>query len=394
MANKDLTIALPIGEGFGWGTCGTYFTSHLCDHFNVRLMLNSAGLNPGWATKLAVRSFEKANLVVPDKIIEHDFRVRPYICVGKVLSAAGDQQFNPLLPIRGSVTIGMYFSEKASTAPDWAKFRLGNPWDRYISGSPWNQELLLDNGIPCNYIPQGVDFRIFKPTALRPRLRQPGAPIRIFSGGKFEYRKGQDIALRAFAEFIKTEPNAKLVACWHNPWPETALPMEKSTLIHFRLGQGRYRASIFDAASTLGIRYDQIEFHDRLSSEELADVMRSCDFGIFPNRCEGGTNLVLMEAIACGMPAIAAHSTGQKTITSGYCQPVGCQVELVEDETGQTQTYESCRWEDLHALMLDWEAIAAIRPHDYQGFLFQYNWETLASALAAVINRTTPKGNL
>jgi glycosyltransferase involved in cell wall biosynthesis len=35
---------------------------------------------------------------------------------------------------------------------------------------------------------------------------------------------------------------------------------------------------------------------------------------VFPNRCEGGTNLVAMEAMACGVPAFVAYNTGQKDI--------------------------------------------------------------------------------
>ena len=35
---------------------------------------------------------------------------------------------------------------------------------------------------------------------------------------------------------------------------------------------------------------------------------------MFPNRCEGGTNLVLMEYMACGRPAIASNCSGHKDI--------------------------------------------------------------------------------
>src|SRR5262249_4679545 len=38
------------------------------------------------------------------------------------------------------------------------------------------------------------------------------------------------------------------------------------------------------------------------------------DVGLFPNRCEGGTNLVMMEYMACGKPVIASNSTGHRDI--------------------------------------------------------------------------------
>jgi len=38
--------------------------------------------------------------------------------------------------------------------------------------------------------------------------------------------------------------------------------------------------------------------------------------GLFPNRCEGGTNLILMEYMACGKPAIATIRTGHADIVN------------------------------------------------------------------------------
>jgi glycosyltransferase involved in cell wall biosynthesis len=46
----------------------------------------------------------------------------------------------------------------------------------------------------------------------------------------------------------------------------------------------------------------------------MARVYANTDVGLFPNRCEGGTNLVLMEYMACGKPAIASYTTGHKDI--------------------------------------------------------------------------------
>jgi glycosyltransferase involved in cell wall biosynthesis len=37
---------------------------------------------------------------------------------------------------------------------------------------------------------------------------------------------------------------------------------------------------------------------------------------VFPNRCEGGTNLVLMEYMACAKPAIVSYTSGHKDIAT------------------------------------------------------------------------------
>ena len=38
--------------------------------------------------------------------------------------------------------------------------------------------------------------------------------------------------------------------------------------------------------------------------------MREADVAIFPNRAEGGTNLVAMECLACGVPTVLSANTG------------------------------------------------------------------------------------
>ena len=61
---------------------------------------------------------------------------------------------------------------------------------------------------------QGVDL---------PRGR--GERFIVYSGGKLEHRKGQDIVVAAFREFVKTHPDAVLATTWHNQWPMTMAGM-------------------------------------------------------------------------------------------------------------------------------------------------------------------------
>ena len=42
----------------------------------------------------------------------------------------------------------------------------------------------------------------------------------------------------------------------------------------------------------------------------MPTILREMDAAIFPNRCEGGTNLVAMEAMACGVPTILSANSG------------------------------------------------------------------------------------
>ena len=48
----------------------------------------------------------------------------------------------------------------------------------------------------------------------------------------------------------------------------------------------------------------------------MARIYKNTDCGLFPNRCEGGSNLVLMEYMACGKPAIVSYTSGHRDVTN------------------------------------------------------------------------------
>ena len=63
-----------------------------------------------------------------------------------------------------------------------------------------------------------------------------------------------------------------------------------------------------------GIPRDRLTILPQLSHTDLAREMANTDAGLFPNRCEGGTNLVLMEYAAIGRPVIANVLTGHADV--------------------------------------------------------------------------------
>jgi glycosyltransferase involved in cell wall biosynthesis len=67
----------------------------------------------------------------------------------------------------------------------------------------------------------------------------------------------------------------------------------------------------------------RIYTHSLLSQRDLRNVIRNTDIGLFPNRCEGGTNLSLMEYMATGKPVVATTTSGHRDIlTDTNCLPV------------------------------------------------------------------------
>ena len=49
-------------------------------------------------------------------------------------------------------------------------------------------------------------------------------------------------------------------------------------------------------------------------ARDVPQFIRCADTARAPNRCEGGTNLVAMECMACGVPAILSGNTGHRDL--------------------------------------------------------------------------------
>ena len=104
-------------------------------------------------------------------------------------------------------------------------------YDEVLVGSTWLGEALLRKGEPLPPIRvfvQGVSSGFGPASAI---IRHAGDRFRVFSGGKLEWRKGQDIVVEAFKRFSHKHPqaNAQLVCAWSNSWRQTTLTMLNAT---------------------------------------------------------------------------------------------------------------------------------------------------------------------
>jgi glycosyltransferase involved in cell wall biosynthesis len=207
---------------------------------------------------------------------------------------------------RASRRAGVVFFE--DTALDAASIARARSYDAMIAGSTWNAELMKAFGVPnVHLVLQGVDHSIFHPA---PRAGTFADRFVVFSGGKLEYRKGQDIVIEAFRRFHATHPDALLVTAWHNHWPQTLGGMDRAGYVRGipAVREGRLQLTEWLVAN--GLPLDAFVDVGQQSQLAIAQILREADVAVFPNRCEGGTNLVAMEAMACGIPAILSANTG------------------------------------------------------------------------------------
>lgn len=265
-----LYLALPKEGNYGWGVCSRQLRTELSAlGFDIRVVDSNA-----------------TDLVD-----------------GIVLHALTDLTMEPLSRVRGSVNLAYTFFENELSEDSIKKL---HRYDFVWAGSTWCVDKLRARGLNhVDVLLQGIDPSIFWPAPPKTDTRS----FVIFSGGKFELRKGQDLVIAAFRQLQHRYPDITLVNCWYNIWPETIRLFRFSK--HMQLGYGNswpeFMQSVYKANDIIASRVETIEFTDHA---QLREIYARTDIGVFPNRCEGGTNLVLMEYMACARPAVASYSSG------------------------------------------------------------------------------------
>lgn len=134
-------------------------------------------------------------------------------------------------------------------------------------------------------LPHGVDTEVFHPGVLPRELGLSGRFVFLFSGVA-HYRKGVDVALRAFLEeFSANEPVSLVV---------------KDAPASYGWG-----ANLGAEIAALSLKDPRIVYLvERLPSSEMAKLYAASDVVLAPSRGEG-FNLPVLEAMSCGRPVIS-----------------------------------------------------------------------------------------
>jgi glycosyltransferase involved in cell wall biosynthesis len=206
-----------------------------------------------------------------------------------------------------------------------------------VTGSSWNSEKLTEAGVPNYFQIQGVDTDLFRPQDKRIYTDR----FVVFSGGKLEYRKGQDIVLAAFKIFSNKYPDALLINCWRSPWEApVAHSINFSGLCKEFYPSKDMGQSINDWIRRNGIKDENFLSLDLIPNILMPEILREVDLAVFPNRCEGGTNLVAMEALSSGVPCAISKNTGHLDLIQGNnCFPLA-----IQGSVNKVDGLETCEW--------------------------------------------------
>lgn len=305
----NLALTWQLTEIHGWGLVGVHTALYLMDQGRPPLLLEKPAmgtLRPENREKLAPLEAGYQRIAAlaaqnPGKTL--------FLQEFDVLHALGNG-FVPGGPserFRGKTNVGVIAFE--DTLFDAAVLERARSYDKLVVHSGYNRQLLADQGIHnVGVALQGVDPGEIGPAAPSGRF---GDRFVIFSGGKLEFRKSQDVVLAAFRIFHQRHPDALLATAWHNPWPALSQGIAESPLTPTppQIGPDG-RLLIREWAAAHGVPADAFVDLGFLGRGQIAPILADCHAAVFPNRCEGATNLVAMEAMGCGVPVVLSANTG------------------------------------------------------------------------------------
>ncbi len=286
--------------------------------------------------------------------------------------------------LTSSCLTGVVFFEDTNLTLD--AFQRANLYRLIITGSTWNQRVLEANGCQnVTTIMQGVDHTIF-----HAENRASPTPERflVFSGGKLEFRKGQDLVVKAFSRFVEIYPDAVLVTAWHSPWQNLAQELDHSGITTPIVYDQNGRVNVSDWLIQNGIPSQNFMDLGLIPNNQIANTIRQMDLALFPNRAEGGTNLVAMECMACGIPVILSGNTGHlDLVQDGNCLILKDQKPVSHFKVGTDGWGESQVDEIMDHLIFAYNNRDYLAHIGAQGadFMKQYSWEKQSAKLGDLI---------
>lgn len=139
---------------------------------------------------------------------------------------------------------------------------------------------------PVQILPNGADIDVFA-SAARATL-PPGR--RLLFVGRLEPRKGFPLAVRAFATLARDFPDLRLIV----------------------IGEGADRIAVQELAPDVR---ERVHMLGRVTDEALPTYYRAADIFISPATGQESFGIVLVEAMAAGLPIVASDIAGYREVT-------------------------------------------------------------------------------
>lgn len=148
-------------------------------------------------------------------------------------------------------------------------------------------------------VPNGVEVEPFRRAEPLPELDDPTRPLVLFVG-RLEERKGLAVAVRAWLALRETHPRARLCVVGDGPERTRCARMVPATA------------------------RDDVWFAGRAWRDELPSYFASADVFVSPALGGESFGIVLLEAMAAGLPVVASDIAAYRAVVEGDAQqPAG-----------------------------------------------------------------------
>jgi glycosyltransferase involved in cell wall biosynthesis len=237
----------------------------------------------------------------------------------QVVYAPGDR----LSKNSGSYRIGYTMLEVDRIPQSWVE--QANQMDELWTPSAWGAEAMRASGVerPVEVVPLGVDTAHFCPGPARATLAGRTIFLAVF---EWSQRKGWDVLLRAYRAAFGPDDAVLLLLKVDCRVPAANPLREMAQLLP-------------SPAPPVGLIYNQ-----PLTGAQLLELYRGADCFVLPTRGEGW-GMPILEAMACGLPAIATDWSAQTaflTTQNGYPLPSR---QLIP-APAEHPYYRGARWAD------------------------------------------------
>jgi glycosyltransferase involved in cell wall biosynthesis len=92
--------------------------------------------------------------------------------------------------------------------------------------------------------------------------------------------------------------------------------MALSPYINYQHREGECQNILAETLADNGIPLDRVLLYPPMDNALMRQIYLGTDIGLFPNRCEGGNNMVMCEYMSCSRTVIASGMTGHADVIS------------------------------------------------------------------------------
>jgi len=244
-------------------------------------------------------------------------------------------------------------------------FKKINEYDQIWASSNWQKNCMINQGADENKIevvPVGINSSVFFPEEINFDEFYSDGRFKFLLFGRWSHRKSTLEIIQTFLKTFKEHEAVDLIICVDNSFPDDKYKTTEERLEANGINDKRIKVLHFQS------KENYIKFFKK------GHVFLSCSRG-------EGSNLPLIEAMACGTPSIYSNCSGQLEFACGKGHPVRIEKKS-ECKKENLGLYYEPDWQHLSEIMrdvfLNYKKYKNIAIKESEEIRENFNWDKVA----------------